>query len=1116
MNSIQPTVRLFNAKQSSGNSFGDDASLEHQDFTPPTHLLGQAELATMARFGVQPATIPGYDIQGEIGRGGMGVVYRALHQRLGRTVALKMILGGGMMDDRIVQRFLYEAEILARVRHPQIVQIYEMSMTSGRNDLSPDVPYIVMELLEGGTLARAMKGRRWATKDAARLIAGLARALHAVHAQGIIHRDIKPANILATEAGVYKITDFGLAKSADQLDSNLTETGVVMGTPNYMSPEQAEGSKLIGPATDVYALGSILFELLTGRPVFAGGEAMAVLLRVVKESPSDVRSIRSDVPVDLAAITRKCLHKEPEERYASAEALADDLERFLTNQPTRAKTVSTLGRICYWAKRNPAMATVVSALALVLVGTFLAVLLFWRNAVTQANNLEKALDRADRLTTIANTNAAKANELQAERIATHAELEFDVGVTRCERGDMTDGIGHFLQALRLAKESHNTELERVVRANLAAWKTEETKVGGVVETNGLGNVRGTVTNTTGTTHLVFNKSRVRVVDAVNNTVVADVKLEYPRWSNEWILNNIPVFRLFFHVNAWFHCAAVSPDGSRFVVGTHTGMLLCFKQNGELDLSIRVKHPIYWSPDIWDIKFANKNQFWVCGSSGLLQLYDVRTGRLLNNVKVVDPLPEKGKKNPERTTMMSLDLSADGKTLVTGDRVGQVMKWNIERGRPAELKRTWNATGWVTHVALSHSGNYIAAAGTWGRTVVWDRLQRDDLPKLELPMRGNDGGLVSFSNDDRCVAVNDHDAVGVWNIQSGVQQGRPIAGFYGRFLPEQKKLMVARKENIVLCDAPDGMTAASLPELIGSIRDLAYSPEGNQLAVIKEGVQFIDSEQLTNATKARGMDDINARTLKYTADGSQVIVGLSGQWAILDRSTGLGHPRVTRFVSHDSIAISPDNARIWTLTPDSIECWAGEGNTVRTTRSIKPANFDRRETTGFEHVPSRREIVLWNGSNILLLPDDPTKTEHRIIETVSTIRKLAVSREGRWIITGHRDGTVQLLDYDTGKPIHTRRMCHTQDVLCVGFSTDETKLVSGSRDRTVQIWDRETGLPLGPRIDAASSVVALAVNPVNNAIAIGTSDGVVQLAKFTDWKTTQSVEELEAWFRKFKK
>jgi serine/threonine-protein kinase len=290
--------------------------------------------------------IPGYEILGELGRGGMGVVYKARQTGLGRLVALKMILAGAHAGPQELSRFRREAEAVAHLQHPHIVQIYEIGDQEGR-------PYFSLEFVAGGSLAQRIAQRPLSPRQAAELVATLARAVHAAHEQGISHRDLKPANVLVTVAGVPKIADFGLAKCL-HAGPNLTESGAILGTPSYMAPEQAGGkSKAIGPACDIYALGGILYELLTGEPPFQGPTPLETLMQVLSEDPVSPRRVCPQLPRDLEAICLKCLEKRPPQRYSSAQALADDLDRFLCRQPVRARAAGLFGRVWYWMRRNP-------------------------------------------------------------------------------------------------------------------------------------------------------------------------------------------------------------------------------------------------------------------------------------------------------------------------------------------------------------------------------------------------------------------------------------------------------------------------------------------------------------------------------------------------------------------------------------------------------------------------------------------------------------------------------------------------------------------------------------------------------------------------------------------
>jgi serine/threonine-protein kinase len=285
-----------------------------------------------------PVTIPGYEILGELGRGGMGVVYRARQVGLNRPVALKMILAGGHASVGELARFRTEAEAIAQLQHPNIVQVYEVGERNG-------LPYFSLEFCGGGSLAARLDGTPWEPRRAAALVETLARAMQAAHARQIIHRDLKPANVLLADDGTPKITDFGLAKRLDS-GAGQTASGAILGTPSYMAPEQAGGDgQHIGPAADVYALGAILYELLTGRPPFRAATPLDTVLQVVSEEPVPPRLLNPRIDRDLETVCLKCIEKDDRRRYASAVALAADLERYLVGEPIVARHSNVFDRL---------------------------------------------------------------------------------------------------------------------------------------------------------------------------------------------------------------------------------------------------------------------------------------------------------------------------------------------------------------------------------------------------------------------------------------------------------------------------------------------------------------------------------------------------------------------------------------------------------------------------------------------------------------------------------------------------------------------------------------------------------------------------------------------------
>ncbi len=319
-----------------------------------------------------PHVPPGYEFLGELGRGGMGVVYKVRQTSLNRLLALKMIRAGSLAHPEELARFRAEAEAVARFQHANLVQIYEVGQEQGR-------AYCTLEYVGGGSLAQKLSGKPLPVREAAALAETLARAVHYAHGHGILHRDLKPSNVLLTTEGVPKITDFGLAKRLD-LDQGLTETGRGMGTPSYMAPEQAQGKKNVGVAADIYSLGAILYEMLSGRPPFVGVTPYEIIEQVKNHDPLPFLRLRIRVPRDLETICRKCLQKDPARRYASAEELADDLYRYQAGEPIRARPVGRIARLGRWCRRKPVVAGLIAALVLVFAGGVTAATREWIRA----------------------------------------------------------------------------------------------------------------------------------------------------------------------------------------------------------------------------------------------------------------------------------------------------------------------------------------------------------------------------------------------------------------------------------------------------------------------------------------------------------------------------------------------------------------------------------------------------------------------------------------------------------------------------------------------------------------------------------------------------------------
>jgi serine/threonine protein kinase/WD40 repeat protein len=443
-----------------------------------THTVAPRESAPIGS--TIPDLPPNYEFLRELGRGGMGVVYLARDTKLNRIVALKMILAGSHAAPSEMQRFLKEAEAVAAMQHVNIVQIFETGQHLG-------LPYFTLEFVDGGTLAALVRDHPLAPKEAARIVEQLAHGIAYAHGKGIAHRDLKPENVLLAACGladerVPKITDFGLAKRFDlpavyasgssepmsspepeRQGTALTHTGAVMGTPSYMAPEQAAGNKVIGPPADVYALGAILYRLITGRPPFQATTPLDTILQVVSDDPVAPRSLQPNLPQDLETICLKCLHKEPAKRYAGAQDLADDLRRFLNGEPIVARPIGIVERGLKWSRRRPALASLLAVT--IIAAAVLAVVILDSNVRLKhernhARNMEgKATDEKN--SAIAATAEADRQRIRAQELLSHTGAERG---RRLLEGGNHLGLLELLEARRAAED-----LRQLRNAQTVLW-----------------------------------------------------------------------------------------------------------------------------------------------------------------------------------------------------------------------------------------------------------------------------------------------------------------------------------------------------------------------------------------------------------------------------------------------------------------------------------------------------------------------------------------------------------------------------------------------------------------------------------------------------------------------
>jgi WD40 repeat protein len=730
-------------------------------------ILGWEEEASSIPTRQASAPFPrGYEIEGEIGRGGMGVVYKARQSALGRLVALKMLLHSAHEGDDALARFRTEAEALARLSHPGIVAIHEVGELSG-------LPFLSMEWCEGGSLDRKLAGRPLPAKEAASLVRSLSLAVQAAHEAKVIHRDLKPANVLLSADGTPKVTDFGLAKKLDE--AGQTQTGAVMGTPSYLAPEQAAGGKDVGPAVDVYALGAILYECLTGRPPFQGEGAMQTIRLVCTQEPVPPAQLNPGVPADLETVCLKCLEKEPARRYASAAELADDLGRFSRGEAVRARPAGAVERGLKWARRNPAVAALSAAVLLTFaLGAALATgLATWaldeaRLADTNADEAARDAEAARK----ARDDARQSEDLaKAETIRTRAALHERTmiaalhywerhNVRRAEA--LLDGVPaelrqtwevrHLRELCRrracdpragqelLTLEGHAGEVTSVAYrrdgSRLVSGSRDGTvKVWDAKTGEELLTLRGHAGRVTA---VAYNPDGSRIASAgADGTVkVWDAK------SAEVLLT--------LEGTKPMSCVSYGPDGSRLASGTEDGTVRVWDaKTGERLLTLNGH-----AGGVTSVAYGPDGSRIASGSRGeSLKVWDAKTGEQLLTL------------NGHAAGVTSVAYSPDGSRLVSGSP-------KLSGGRPQTLK-VWDAktgqqvlslesvTDSVAPVAYSPDGSRIASGGEDHTLKLWDSGTGQEL----LTLSGHVGRVtaVAYSPDGSRIASGGEDhTIKLWD------------------------------------------------------------------------------------------------------------------------------------------------------------------------------------------------------------------------------------------------------------------------------------------------------------------------------------------------------------------
>jgi len=1073
----------------------------------------------------------GYELDAELGRGGMGVVYKARHRGLGRVCALKMILLGTHASEELRGRFRTEAQAVAQLDHPNVVQIYEIGTHQGQ-------PFMALEFCPGGSLFDRLRAGPLAATEAAELVRALADAMRHAHAAGIVHRDLKPANVLLDERRTPKVTDFGLAKRLDD-DTDRTRPGAVVGTPSYMPPEQARGLRAVGPAVDVYALGAILYECLSGRPPFQAASVGETTYQILHDDAVPLRRLNPAVPCDLETIAHKCLEKDPARRYASAAALADDLGRFLAGRPIQARPVGPVERAAKWVRRNLVVTLLAAAVVASLIAGAVVAGVFAYRASVEA---QRANENADTARTEAEAaRKAEAEAREQERLARFAAL-------RAEHGSHAGQ----LELLQRALEDRDLVVAERLLGEVPVpfrhtWETRclagyLDRKAGRFPMSANGSVIGVAFRPDGKGLIVATQDALQEWDPATGNVRPLGKHGHPPTplalafrpdgsllvSADWG-GKVQAWKPAGGAAVWqaparagrIQTVAINPAGAFVAVGY---------QDGAVRLLDAATGQEKWNQPgrgaVVALGFGPAGTLGVVAADGTLRERKPDTGEEAKAQRLEErtvqhaafsadgkwlayPTLQGKVQLADRTTaavrhtlaghpsmVQGLAFAPDGKTLFTVGVEGSVRAWDVAGGQERGSLQACALP--LSGVACGPDGATVAVFPSVGPLRLW-------YPDAELAaatLRGHRGPVraVAFSPDGGSLASAGEDAVKVWDVATRRERHSFPRALTFRALAVafanagRDVVAVDGMHTVRMWDATTGAAKATPPfDPKGNFRSAAFSPDGALLALTidkiltREVVVWqIEPWRLCFRVSIKA---VRPPVATFGPDGKTLyVLDQETEWLRYDTATGeeVGRGPAPRFVA-DALAVAPDGR---TIAATGIEA---------PLRMLDPANGAIRQELKGGAPAGGRPTFSPDGSRLAVgstrtaaLWDLVTGREKVTLRGhTQFVAGTAFSQDGKLLATASLDGTVRLWDATAGG--ERRTFAGPENwVTRVAVSRDGHRVAAGSYDHTVRVWDRATAAEEHVFRGHAAVVEAVAFSPDGTRLASAGWDKAVRV------------------------